>query len=189
MPSLAEPIVPDGRLRALAQPTLDADGLLVRPWQLADASAVFDAYQDPAIQHWHVRSMADVAEASQWVESWPHRWHAETGADWAVSIDAELVGRVGLKRLDLWDGIGELAYWVVPSARGRGVATRAVDALCGWAFEVLGLHRLELIHATQNLASCRVAEQAGFRAEGTLRRQGHHTDGWHDMHLHGRLAH
>ncbi len=84
--------------------------------------AVFEAYQDHAIQRWHVRSMTDLAEASAWNSSWPTRWHEETGADWAVAADATVVGRVGIKRLDLWDGIAELAYWVMPAARGRNTA-------------------------------------------------------------------
>jgi len=84
--------------------------------------AVFEAYQDHTIQRWHVRSMTDLAEASAWISSWPTRWHEETGADWAVAADATVVGRVGIKRLDLWDGIAELAYWVMPAARGRNTA-------------------------------------------------------------------
>jgi len=47
VPSLAEPVIVDGRLRALEQPTLDAGGLLVRPWQLGDVPALLNAYQDP----------------------------------------------------------------------------------------------------------------------------------------------
>lgn len=188
MPSLTEPVVATGRMRALSQPTLDADGLVVRPWQPTDATVVFQAYQDPAIQRWHVRSMSDLAEASSWIGSCPDRWHQETGAEWAVTADRRVVGRVGIKRLDLWDGIAELAYWVIPTARGRNTAARAVAAVSIWAFEVLGLHRLELIHATDNPASCRAAVTAGFHPEGTMRRQGHHVDGWHDMHLHARLA-
>jgi RimJ/RimL family protein N-acetyltransferase len=39
-----------------------------------------------------------------------------------------------------------------------------------------------------NTASCRVAGKAGFRLEGTLRSALLHTDGWHDMHLHGRTG-
>lgn len=176
-------------MRSLGQPTLEAGGLVVRPWRADDAAAVFVAYQDPAIQHWHVRSMTDRAEAAAWIEAWPSRWQDETGGDWAVTADGAVLGRVGLKRLDLWDGIGELAYWTMPPARGRGVAPRAIEAITGWAVDVLGLHRLELIHSVRNPASCRAAEKAGFRGEGTLREQGHHSDGWHDMHLHGRIPH
>jgi RimJ/RimL family protein N-acetyltransferase len=56
-----------------------------------------------------------------------------------------------------------------------------------WAF-AFGLHRIEVHHSTRNPASCRVAERAGYPLEGTKRSQALHTDGWHDMHLHARLA-
>ncbi|WP_089014553.1 GNAT family N-acetyltransferase [Micromonospora inositola] len=36
-------------------------------------------------------------------------------------------------------------------------------------------------------ASYRVAQRAGFAAEGTKGGEGHHADGWHDMHLHAHL--
>ncbi len=79
---------------------------------------------------------------------------------------------------------------VVPAGRIRALLqpTLTVDDLTQWAFDVLGLHRLELLHATDNHPSCRAAIKAGFYAEGTMRRQGLHRDGWHDMHLHARLA-
>jgi ribosomal-protein-alanine N-acetyltransferase len=47
---------------------------------------------------------------------------------------------------------------------------------------------MELSHSTLNPASCRVAGNSGYRLEGTRRRAGLHADGWHDMHLHARLA-
>ena len=62
-----------------------------------------------------------------------------------------------------------------------------IAAPCGGALDVQGLHRLDLIHATGNLASCRVAAEAGFALEGTMRQHARHEDGWHDMHLHVRL--
>jgi RimJ/RimL family protein N-acetyltransferase len=42
-------------------------------------------------------------------------------------------------------------------------------------------------HSTANVASCQVAQYAGFAVEGTKRGEGRHVDGWHDMHLHARL--
>jgi [ribosomal protein S5]-alanine N-acetyltransferase len=189
MPTLTQPVVAARLLRALSQPTLDSNGLLVRPWQAEDAPAVFEAYQDPEIQRWHVRSMIDLSEAEAWIGSWPDRWREETGADWAVMADGVVTGRVGIKSFDLWEGIAELSYWVLPAARGRNIAARAVTSVSGWAFDALGLHRLELKHASANHASCRAATKAGFRPEGTLRRQGLHVNGWHDMHLHARVNH
>jgi RimJ/RimL family protein N-acetyltransferase len=126
-------------------------------------------------------------EAADWIDSWPARWRDETDAAWAV-LDADtVVGQVGLRRIDLAEGLAAVSYWVLPNARGRRVARRALATLTSWSFETLGLHRLALSHSTANPASCRVAQHAGFPAEGTKRGEGRHTDGWHDMHLHARL--
>lgn len=188
MPDLIEPVLAPGRMRAAPQPTLRAQGLTLRPWEAGDAHAVHEAYQDPAIRRWHVRSLVDLAEAEELIRSWAGRWQQEAGADWAIIDGGLVVGRVGLKRLYPWDGLAELAYWVSPSARGRRTATRAVSAVSRWALDVFGFHRLELIHSTANHASCRVADRAGFALEGTMRGRSQHADGWHDMHLHARLA-
>jgi RimJ/RimL family protein N-acetyltransferase len=67
------------------------------------------------------------------------------------------------------------------------VATAAVGAVSEWAFG-LGLHRLQLRHSVRNPASCRVAAKTGYALEGVLRSALRHADGWHDMHLHARLA-
>jgi RimJ/RimL family protein N-acetyltransferase len=81
-----------------------------------------------------------------------------------------------------------VSYWVVPEARGAAIATRATRRLSRWAFDALRLHRLFLVHSTENAAPCRVAALAGFGLEGTLRDYMLHTDGWHDVHMHGRVA-
>ncbi|HEV2886676.1 MAG TPA: GNAT family N-acetyltransferase [Jatrophihabitans sp.] len=186
MPELVRPAVPAGRLRAQQQPTLAVDELTVRPWRFSDSPAVVEAYRDPEIQRWHVRSM-DEAEARDWVASWSQRWAAETGASWAVTAGDVLLGRTGFRRIDLVDGSAEAAYWTVAAARGRGVAVRALRAVSQWMLDSGGLHRLELNHSVANPASCRVARKAGYHYEGSRRQQALHLDGWHDMHLHAFL--
>jgi RimJ/RimL family protein N-acetyltransferase len=77
---------------------------------------------------------------------------------------------------------------VLPAARGAGSATGALSALSGWALDEIGFHRLHLDHSTRNHASCRVAMKAGYLPEGTMVSAGLHDDGWHDMHVHARIA-
>lgn len=186
MAALVGPVVPAGRLSAVAQPTIAVDELLLRPWQEADAPTVVEAYRDPDIQRWHVRTMNE-AEASAWVLSWADRWAAETGAGWAIQADGVVVGRIGLRAMDLTDGEAEAAYWVLPSGRGHNVAPRALRAITEWMFTKVGMHRIYLKHSTLNSASCRVATKAGYAVEGTTLSSGLHADGWHDMHLHARV--
>jgi RimJ/RimL family protein N-acetyltransferase len=136
-----------------------------------------------------VRRADSADEASEWIDRWRSYWSEETEAHWAlVSSSDELLGRVALKGLNLESGKAGLAYWIVAAARGRGLCTQAVVSLCEWAFQESGFHRIGLEHSVANAASCRVAVKAGFRVEGTRRDAAFHADGWHDMHLHGRLS-
>jgi [ribosomal protein S5]-alanine N-acetyltransferase len=187
VPMLTRPVLPPGALARRRQPTLAGDGIVLRPWRTGDTAAVVQAYSDPDIKRWHARSMS-AAEAESWIAAWPDRWAAETGGGWAITDATKVLGQISLRRIDLAEGLSEVSYWVLPTARGRGIATRALCALTGWAFGDLGLHRVELQHSTQNAASCRVAAGAGFQFEGVKRREALHADGWHDMHLHARLA-
>jgi [ribosomal protein S5]-alanine N-acetyltransferase len=166
---------------------LEADGIILRPWRPEDAPAVVAAYSDPHIQRWHARRM-DENEALDWIAAWADRWRKETDCGWAVASDDGVVGQISLRTVDLDEGLAGISYWVMPHARGRRIAPRALEAVTQWAFGVLGLHRIGIDHSTRNLASCRVAERAGYRAEGVKRSQALHADGWHDMHQHARIA-
>ncbi|MFF2851428.1 GNAT family N-acetyltransferase [Streptomyces sp. NPDC058001] len=191
MPSLIPDVIPTGTFAAREQPTLPvASGLRVRPWEPKDAPAVFTAFQDPVMQQWHARVAHSEDEVRDWIEEWRTSWHGERHAFWAVA-DAEsdeIAGRIALRGITLADGAAEIAYWTMPAARGRGVAPTAVTALCRWALDDIGFHRIELLHATGNNASCRVADKTGFLLEGTKRSALLHPDGWHDMHLHARVG-
>jgi RimJ/RimL family protein N-acetyltransferase len=171
------------------QPVLTAEGgLILRPWRRDDAAAVLEGHNDAVIQRWHRRRLDSIEEAGQLISSWAEEWAAETRACWAVTGDSgQLLGRLSLRTL-LGQGLGEVGYWVLPAARGAGAAPRAVEAATTWAFEDLGLHRIELVHSVANRASCRVAAKAGYELEGTMRSALLHADGWHDMHLHARIA-
>ena len=191
MPSLFAPVVPDGALRDRPQPRIGGYGLALRPWRQADIPALIAAYQDPEIRQWHARTLSDVHEARAWLAQRERSRRRETAVDWAVvdpADDDAVLGRAGLVAVDLTEGVAEVAYWVSPDHRRTRVATRAVCALSDWAFDELGLHRLGLQHSIRNPASCAVANRALYRPEGTLREIALHGDGWHDMHLHARLA-
>jgi [ribosomal protein S5]-alanine N-acetyltransferase len=199
MPRRTAAVVPAGSLSSIEQPTLSAGDLQLRPWAVADADALLAAFTDPAIQHWHARTIASRQESLDMIASYHQAWRNETAARWAITDPTGLkisqpdaggstvVGGVSLRVIDLQEGYAEVAYWVMPAARGRGLAVAAVVAMSAWALDELGLHRLELDHSVANTASCRVARKAGFGYEGTKRSAALHTDGWHDMHLHSRI--
>jgi RimJ/RimL family protein N-acetyltransferase len=183
------PVVPAGLLSASAQPVLPtAQGLLLRPWEPTDAPAFLSAYQDDEIRRWHTRRPLTEAGVLEWFDAYRQDWGHEKGGHWAVvRDDGEVLGRIALRGFNFDDGIAGVGYWVLPAARGVGVATCAVTALSAWALEEVGFCRLELGHSTRNHASCRVATKSGYLLEGTKRSAAVHDDGRHDMHLHVRI--
>jgi RimJ/RimL family protein N-acetyltransferase len=68
------------------------------------------------------------------------------------------------------------------------VLTVAVRIAAAWAFDDVGLHRIEIRHSVENAESCGVAVRAGFAYEGTAAASLLYGDGWHDMHVHARIA-
>jgi len=73
-----------------------------------------------------------------------------------------VVGEVGLHGAPV-DGIAEVGYSVVPSWRGRGLASEALRGLVEWSRDILGIQRLAARCYPDNLASRGVLRKAGFR--------------------------
>lgn len=132
----------------------------LREWREGDAPVVLRAFQSPDLLRQAPWPIVTLRDAVGWVASWAGAGHA-----FAVTVDGRVVGNVAVTRID-GRGSGWVSYWVVPAARGRGVAVAATRRLARWAFDERGLTRLELGHRTDNTASCRVATKAGFRREG-----------------------
>jgi RimJ/RimL family protein N-acetyltransferase len=63
----------------------------------------------------------------------------------------------------------ELGFWLIPAARGAGVARRALALLIDWAWDALDLERLEMTTTPDNPRVPAVAAALGFRHEGTMR--------------------
>ncbi|MHA6763807.1 GNAT family N-acetyltransferase [Streptacidiphilus sp. PAMC 29251] len=164
-------------------------GLTLRRWDDTDATAVLAAFAPAEMVRQAGRPILDAADALLWLADRRRDWDGRTGYSWAV-VDhrATVLGSVTVSSVDRRHDTGWVSYWIVESARGRGVAAAAAGALCGWAFEDLGLFRLELGHRTNNPASCRVAERAGFKVEGLERAKLRYGEKRYDVELHARLA-
>lgn len=161
------------RIEPLIRTELTNGGVLLRPPTLADVPAVTAACQDPAIAAWTtVPSPYATADAVFFVEQLSDTgWAAGTTATFVVvdPADGGLLGACGLGGIDRTHGRGEIGYWTSAAARRRGVATASVRLVCAWAFDHVGLARVDWRAFAGNAGSLRVAEQCGFILEGTLR--------------------
>jgi RimJ/RimL family protein N-acetyltransferase len=111
-------------------------------------------------------------DARQFLQLGDRGWGEGTRAVFAIA-DAESGAGLGVIDLHLAvrgdPGVASIGYWLRAEARGRGAASRALRLVSRWAMTELGIERLFLTTAPDNVASQRVAERAGFRREGLLR--------------------
>jgi ribosomal-protein-alanine N-acetyltransferase len=143
---------------------IETERLLLRPVAPGDAAELFLVYSDPAaMRHW-----SDL----------PHRTVEETAAviakkvagpatAWSIvtRADRQVVGLVFYLGNQGSPGMGYLLH----RARWRqGIMTEAVRAALRYGFTRMGLDRVELWIGSENLASQRVAEHAGFQRRSSF---------------------
>jgi RimJ/RimL family protein N-acetyltransferase len=161
-----EPLTP------LPDPRLEDGRVVVRPFEPDDIPAVQLACDDRDVAHWiHLMPKPySLADAEQFVTDSRRRLVAGDRARLAV-VDTQSGHLLGSISLDLFAErqAAEIGYWVKKEARRSGVSLAAARLLVRWAFEDVGVERLELLTYPGNAASQALAEKLGFRREGLLR--------------------
>jgi RimJ/RimL family protein N-acetyltransferase len=159
-------------LSRFAQPAELSDGRVrLRALRAADKPAAVAALNDELVGRFLLQPPYPYGDGDfdeflrESADSWPLR-HA---ARWAmVDGDDAYLGAISLD-ITAAHETGEIGYHVAPWCRRQGVASAALRLVRDWAFDVLGLQRLELTADVDNLVSQRVAQGAGFRREGVIR--------------------
>lgn len=172
-----------------------SDGVVtLRPWEREDAAFMAEAFADPAIRRYNGAHDSQgwpspppsISDAEGTIDEFLSSWKAfASGARPSgvvfVITEANTGDPVGCCGVDDWSktDVAQFGYWLAPTGRGRGYATRAAILLTRWLFE-LGAARVFLTIVAGNEASAAVARRAGFAHEATMRAygvwQGHRCD-------------
>jgi len=90
-----------------------------------------------------------------------------TGWGFGVFVDENFVGEINLN--NVIQGAFQSAhvgYWIAADQAGRGYIPESLVLLMQFAFEKVGLHRLQISIVPRNSASRRVVEKLNLRCEG-----------------------
>ncbi len=151
------------------------DLITIRRYFLEDTDGLYEAVRE------------SIKEVSVWLP-WCHpEYSKQESIDWiSMQMDAwdygneysffilensteKLIGGVGINQLVKEHKMGNLGYWIRTGYTGKGIATAATLLCAKFGFEELKLNRIEIIAATENFASIKVAEKAGAKREAVLR--------------------
>ena len=83
--------------------------------------------------------------------------------------DDTFLGSVGLSHINHAHKVANMGIWVRSSRTREGVAPAAILLIAAFAFQELHLSRMEILVASNNQPSIRMAHKVGAKVEGVLR--------------------
>ncbi len=174
-------------------PPLADPVVALRPWREHDVERGLMLFADPLVQRfsWTEARPYTVDDARAYLAGIEAGRRAGLQLEFAVTEPGDeeaVLGCVSLFEVDAANARAATGYWLAAHGRGRGAATHAVRLLTRWAFATLGLERIQLTCAPDNVASQAVAERCGFTREGVLRSHIAFKGGRRDTVVYGLVA-
>ena len=146
-------------------PELADEKIRLRPWRISDAPALVEAWSDPEVTgRFPVPDQRDLGDAERWIDGWESRRRVGLALDLVVTEipDDSVLGEVGISHIDPNRRAALVGWWLFVGSRGRGLASRAVTLVAGWAFGSGWLDALVAEIDADNDRSTRIAARCGF---------------------------
>lgn len=153
----------------MPEPTeIRTERLLLRPFRLTDADAVYSYAKDPewgrflSLPSPYEYRHAEAYVADRFLAPW------DSKPSFAITLDGAFIGDVQV-RIDADNSVADIGYGISGKRWGKGLTAEAVAAVIGWAFEEFDLAKVGAYADLENRQSWRVMEKLGMKREGIFR--------------------
>lgn len=160
-------------MKPLGSPVIETKRLVLRLVEKDDLPALFSVNGDDEVTRYlPYGSWKTPADGAAWFERARERHASGEAMQFAITLrdSGRAVGTMLLFRFDEPTGRAEVGYVLARELWGKGLMKEALDAFIVFAFERVGLKRLEAQLDPRNAASAKLLERAGFVKEGHQRR-------------------
>ena len=145
----------------------------LRQLEQSDSADIFHAIdsQREYLGKWlpFVEWTKEVKDTENFVDSVVHA--PEDGFNFVFTIRKQdkLIGLIGFKGTDKQNQKTEVGYWLSEKHQKQGIMMACVDRLCRFAFEELGMNRIQIKCAVGNTPSQKIPQRLNFTFEGIER--------------------
>lgn len=171
-------------------PALSSARLHLRGLEPRDADALFALHSDPDVmRYWSFPAWTEREQAHAHIARLARERELMEFYPWIATRHGEEtpIGTCTLFGVHREHRRGVIGYALRPSFWGQGYAGEMLRLALDFAFDALGLNRIEADIDPLNLASCKLVERVGFRREGYLRERWRVGGGVQDTALYGLL--
>ncbi|MDY4789416.1 MAG: GNAT family N-acetyltransferase [Bacteroidales bacterium] len=153
---------------------LDIDkDICLRSVEVSDALDVFGAIdsQRDYLGRWlpFVKGTKCVLDTESFIESVLNVNEEKLEFVFVIRYCGEFAGLIGFRDTDCGNNKTEIGYWLKEEFQRKGIITRAVYGLCNFAFEKMGMNRIQIRCGVGNIASKNIPKRLGFVLEGIER--------------------
>jgi ribosomal-protein-serine acetyltransferase len=162
---------------------------LLRPYHAAALFAAIDSDRDRLRIYlpWVDQTRSE-EDSVAFIKGSLEKLAADRSLELGIFSETRVAGVIGLRGLSDPNRQAEIGYWLHGAFEGRGIMTRACRAVIDHAFGDLGLNRIRILCATDNLRSQGIPQRLGFQREGLVREAEKLTDRFADLIIYGMLA-
>ncbi len=152
-------------------PELTSDRFYLKQVQPVDLSFIFEGLSDPVAMPHNGVYFYSLEETKKQLEWYDNNWNEGTGIIWKVvsKQTGNNVGVISVYNYKKEHNKAELGYWLLPKFWKQGIASEVLKPVIDYWQKEKELHRMEAFIETENEASVRLLQKAGFTFEGTMR--------------------
>lgn len=169
-----------------------AESITLRPVELDDAEIYLRMVAEnyDRLSPWHSASMPSrrVDERRKAMAADLKQGDDGQGHWWLIYSGEELAGTIALHHVHARNRTAFVGYWLSKEFEGKGLMTKSLETVLSWSFSDLGLLRVEIECAVNNVRSCAVPERLGIQRESIRRQSQVRNDTPLDMAIYAALA-
>jgi ribosomal-protein-serine acetyltransferase len=168
--------------------------ITLRQLERSDAEAIFETIdqQREYLGRWlpFVAYTLDISDSHGFVDSVVNAPADRFEYLFTIRKCGRFVGLIGFKDTDRQNRKTEIGYWLCEQYQKQGIVTRSVERLCDFAFNELGINRIQIKCAVGNSASSNIPKRLGFIFEGIEREGELLSNGFFtDLEVYSKLKH
>ncbi len=142
----------------------------IRFQQVGDAKRFVEILNNPNFIYFPAKPES-IEEEKRFLRRNPQLRERKEQFNFTVLLDGKVIGATGVHLEPRRPYCSEIGYFVDEAYWGRGIAVEVVRLIENFAFEELGVVRIEINMVKKNIASERVAIKCGYRKEGIGRKK------------------
>jgi ribosomal-protein-serine acetyltransferase len=166
--------------------------IVLRPMKSSDADAYYTCARKnlPRLEPWFYWASEAMTpeETRQYLRAVEAQPHPALDRPYGYFDGDKMTGSIGLYKIDFFNRIARIGYWIDQEYEGQGLITRGARLLVNHAFNDLRLNRIEIRCAPDNAASRAVPLRLGFTEEGLHRQVLAIHGGFQDLVMYAVLA-